>query len=98
MNVAQLNYTVRFLCPAFLGNADQSGQWRTPPFKALLRQWWRLAYAADYHFSVGPDDMRFVGGHLVRAVAAEEGCDGTRLLTRLDICETRRAKFWRSRG
>ena len=36
-------YTLRFLTPAFLGNADQNGQWRTPPIKALLRQWWRVA-------------------------------------------------------
>lgn len=34
--------TVRFLTPAFLGNAQQHGQWRTPPFKAELRQWWRV--------------------------------------------------------
>ena len=40
-----LKYSVRFLTPAFLGNAAQSGQWRTPPFKALLRQWWRVAVA-----------------------------------------------------
>jgi len=38
-----LEYTVRFTTPAFLGNAEQNGQWRTPPFKALLRQWWRVA-------------------------------------------------------
>lgn len=39
--------TVRFLTPAFLGDAEQKGAWRTPPFKAQLRQWWRLAQAAD---------------------------------------------------
>lgn len=38
-----LQYSIRFLTPAFLGNAEQNGQWRTPPFKALLRQWWRVA-------------------------------------------------------
>lgn len=48
----QLNYTVRFLTPAFLGNAEQSGQWRTPPFKALLRQWWRVAVAQKHKFNV----------------------------------------------
>lgn len=40
-------YKLRFLNPAFLGNADQSGQWRGPPFKRLLRQWWRMAWAVD---------------------------------------------------
>ena len=38
--------TVRFVTPAFLGGADQSAQWRTPPVKALLRQWWRVVWAA----------------------------------------------------
>lgn len=37
--------TVRFVTPAFLGDADQRGAWRTPPFKALLRQWWRVVAA-----------------------------------------------------
>ncbi|MCC7414058.1 MAG: hypothetical protein IT495_20750 [Gammaproteobacteria bacterium] len=46
----QKTLTVRFVTPAFLGNADQSAQWRTPPFKALLRQWWRVAAAPDYGF------------------------------------------------
>jgi hypothetical protein len=29
----ELKYKVKFVNPAVLGNADQSGQWRTPPFK-----------------------------------------------------------------
>ena len=32
-----LHYIVHFTTPAFLGNAKQYGQWRTPRFKALLR-------------------------------------------------------------
>jgi CRISPR-associated protein Cmr1 len=51
-------FTVRFLTPAFLGNAEQVGQWRTPPFKALLRQWWRVVYAADHKFAVNVAEMR----------------------------------------
>lgn len=60
----QLEYLVRFTTPAFLGNAEQSGQWRTPPFKALLRQWWRVAYAAEHRFSVRVDEMRHEEGLL----------------------------------
>jgi CRISPR-associated protein Cmr1 len=45
-------YTLRFNTPAFLGNAEQNGQWRTPPIKAQLRQWWRVAHAADNRFEV----------------------------------------------
>lgn len=33
---------IGFATPAFLGNAGQQAQWRTPPIKALLRQWWRV--------------------------------------------------------
>ncbi|MCE2461531.1 MAG: hypothetical protein J4F38_12235 [Pseudomonadales bacterium] len=57
----QMKYEVKFLTPAFLGNAEQSGQWRTPPFKALLRQWWRVAVAAAKG-----------GGSAVRSRMAEE--------------------------
>lgn len=53
-----LEYTLRFDTPAFLGNAEQNAQWRTPPIKALLRQWWRVAYAADKGFAVNLAAMR----------------------------------------
>src|SRR5699024_7802539 len=42
----KIECTVRFLTPAFLGDANQSGTWRTPPFKAELRQWWRVVMAS----------------------------------------------------
>lgn len=42
-----LRYKITFHAPAFLGDAEQNGQWRTPPFKAQLRQWWRVVYFAD---------------------------------------------------
>jgi CRISPR-associated protein Cmr1 len=58
MKMKQLEYELRFLTPAFLGNAEQSAQWRTPPIKALLRQWWRVVYAADKKFQVNLADMR----------------------------------------
>lgn len=45
------SYTVRFTTPAFLGDAEQNGAWRTPPFKALLRQWWRVVVAKDYGYN-----------------------------------------------
>ncbi len=53
-----LRYRVQFLTPAFLGDAEQSGRWRTPPFKALLRQWWRVVWAADHNFHVSIEQMR----------------------------------------
>lgn len=59
-----LEYTVRFLTPAFMGDAEQKGQWRTPPFKALLRQWWRVAYATEKKFAVDIAEMRRQEGQL----------------------------------
>lgn len=48
----KIEMTVRFTTPAFLGNAEQNGQWRTPPFKALIRQWWRVAHASKVNYDV----------------------------------------------
>ncbi len=47
MTLRELSYQLSFNTPAFLGNAEQQAQWRTPPFKALLRQWWRVVKAPD---------------------------------------------------
>ena len=57
-------YQLCFTTPAFLGNAQQQAQWRTPPIKALLRQWWRVAYAADKGFNVNVAAMRHEEGVL----------------------------------
>lgn len=46
MNTHDFKLTLH--APAFLGDANQSGTWRTPPFKALLREWWRIAVAVDH--------------------------------------------------
>ncbi|MDD2845467.1 MAG: hypothetical protein PHT57_10985 [Rhodoferax sp.] len=46
-----LSYQLHFSVPAFLGNASQQGQWRTPPLKALLRQWWRVAVAQQVRYN-----------------------------------------------
>ncbi|ROQ92060.1 hypothetical protein [Desulfosoma caldarium] len=43
-NLCQRTYKVSFVTPAFLRGADQSAQWRVPPFKALLRKWWRIVW------------------------------------------------------
>jgi len=57
-------FRIRFLTPAFLGDAEQKGRWRTPSFKALLRQWWRVAYAARHNYRVSIADMREAEGKL----------------------------------
>jgi len=60
----QLSYRLRFNTPAFLGNAEQNAQWRTPPFKALLRQWWRVVKAKEFnydHSEMRKAEMRLFG-------------------------------------
>lgn len=54
--MTELEYELRFTTPAFLGNAEQNGQWRTPPIKALLRQWWRVLQGA----SAGQEDWKTI--------------------------------------
>ena len=54
--MTELHYRLSFNTPAFLGNAQQQAQWRTPPIKALIRQWWRVVRAE----SVGYDAARLL--------------------------------------
>ncbi|PAT42636.1 RAMP superfamily CRISPR-associated protein [Vandammella animalimorsus] len=65
------NYRLTFLTPAFLGNAQQQGQWRTPPIKALLRQYWRMAVADRLKFDVAA--LRTEEAKLFGAAADNDG-------------------------
>jgi len=78
----QLTYTLKFTTPAFLGNAEQQGQWRTPPIKALLRQWWRVAVAEQYRFDV--DSIRSREAKLFGAAADAETSCKSKVRIRLD--------------
>lgn len=99
----QLEYTIRFNTPAFLGNAEQSGQWRTPPIKALLRQWWRVAYAAEHGFPKDILAMRQEEGLLFGHAWLKDDCDDrgqkvaarkSRVRIRLDRWEAGKLKNW----
>ena len=69
---------IRFNTPCFLGNAEQNGQWRTPPFKALIRQWWRIYYAARCGFSVEIETMRNEEGRLFGDAGSNDDRPNTR--------------------
>lgn len=77
----RLEYTVRFVTPAFLGGADQSAQWRTPPFKALIRQWWRIVHAPQVNYAV---DVLRRDEDALFGVAADGG-DSRQSLVRLRL-------------
>lgn len=89
----QRSYQIRFLNPAFLGNAEQAGQWRTPPVKALLRQFWRIAYAASRNFNVSVDGMRRDEAHVFGS-AEREDTSRSRVRIRLDSWEPGRRQDW----
>lgn len=89
-------FQIRFLTPAFLGNAEQSGQWRVPPFKAQLRQWWRVAYAADCRYGVNVQDMRRVEGKLFGNAWLEKNFSKSRVILRLDSWSEGKLKQWES--
>lgn len=77
----RLSYEVTFLTPAFLGNAEQRGQWRTPPFKAALRHWWRVVWACRNDPSE-IESMRRAEGRLFGA-ASNDGNSKSRIRLRL---------------
>jgi CRISPR-associated protein Cmr1 len=91
-----LDYRIAFTAPAFLGNADQDGQWRTPPFKALLRQWWRVVYAADHGDDLSVDAMRTEEGRLFGFASDQRaGSCKSQVRLRLDHWDLGRQRDWK---
>lgn len=86
-------YKVQFTTPAFLGNAEQSGQWRTPPFKALLRQWWRVAWAEQNGYNNILKKMREEENHLFGSAADGKGMQ-SRVRLRLDSWQMGTKRSW----
>ncbi len=89
----KLTYEVRFVTPAFLGNAEQKGQWRTPPFKALIREWWRVVKAKDIGYD--HEKLREEEGHLFGAAHDEGGgSQKSRMLVRISEWNDGVLKQW----
>jgi CRISPR-associated protein Cmr1 len=85
MTMRELTYQVSFNTPAFLGNAEQQAQWRTPPFKALLRQWWRVVKAPQLDRPYNVDDLR-TAENLLFGAASDDGAEKShRSLVRLRL-------------
>lgn len=86
-------YDLRFTTPAFLGNASQQAQWRTPPIKALLRQWWRVAAAHELNYNV--DRLREQENRLFGTAADSEGSSQkSRIRIRLSQWNEGKLKEW----
>lgn len=83
----RLSLQIRFDTPAFLGDAEQSGAWRTPPFKALLRQWWRVLAAQACGYDVRA--LRERERELFGGVFGDGEEQGRRSAVRLRLAEWR---------
>jgi len=89
----KLEYQVSFTTPAFLGNAEQQAQWRTPPFKALLRQWWRVAAAQQFNYDY--EKLREAEGRLFGHawLATDKDSKGNKVAARKSLV-TMRLDSW----
>ncbi len=85
MTMRELTYQVSFNTPAFLGNAEQQAQWRTPPFKALLRQWWRVVKAPQLKPPFSVDELRAAENKLFGAASDDGPEKSHRSLVRLRL-------------
>jgi len=90
-------YLLRFHSPAFLGNASQQAQWRTPPIKALLRQWWRVAVAQELEYDVARLRQREAA---LFGTAADDGgkSNQSRIRIRLSHWDEGKLKDWPRHG
>lgn len=79
--MSELHYQVSFATPAFLGNAQQQAQWRSPPLKTLLRQWWRIVKAP----ATGYDHRRLLAdeNHLFGSAGGDEAAGRSLIRMRL---------------
>jgi CRISPR-associated protein Cmr1 len=78
-----LEYRLNFATPAFLGNAEQQAQWRTPPIKALIRQWWRVVKAPQVRFNVA--ELRAAESRLFGAASDDDAVTSHQSLLRLRL-------------
>jgi CRISPR-associated protein Cmr1 len=70
-----LEIEIRTVMPTFLGGADQSSEWRTPPIKALLRQWWRIVRAPACgfdHVKLREEEANLFGHAWLKSEAARQ--------------------------
>lgn len=85
------DYQIRFNCPAFLGDAEQQSAWRTPPFKALLQHWWRIAVARQYGYD--GQKIREAEGRLFGHAWLDNGSWAMRSRVRLKLEQNRPGKL-----
>lgn len=88
------DFNMRFHTPAFLGDAEQNGAWRTPAIKALLRQFWRMEYARRGNWVVDVARMREEEGILFGRAGDRDHSSQSRLRLRLDRWDQGQLTQW----
>lgn len=87
-------YQLQLASPAFLGGADQSGVWRTPPLKALIREWWRLAVAPECGYDTRALKQREAALFGTAADGREDGNQQSRLRLALHHWQSGKCTEW----
>jgi len=85
------DYQISFNCPGFLGDAEQQSAWRTPPFKALLQHWWRIAVARQYGYDW--QKIREAEGRLFGHAWLDNGNWAMRSRVKIRLEESRRGSL-----
>jgi len=68
----KLDFDVEFLTPTFLGGADQDAELRSPPFKNLIRQWWRILNGGSTVEKLRETENSLFGSVLEKKAAASK--------------------------
>lgn len=89
--MSELEYQLSFTTPAFLGNSEQKAQWRTPPIKALLRQWWRVVHAPTVHYDL---HKLSTAEKALFGFAGTEGASRSQLRLRLSAWDAGKLEQW----
>lgn len=76
-------YQISFNTPGFVGDAEQQSAWRTPPLKALLQHWWRVAVAKQYGY--GWQKVREAEGRLFGHAWLDNGSWAMRSRVRIKL-------------
>ena len=91
------DYQISFNVPAFLGDAEQKSAWRTPPFKALIQQWWRVAVAKEHNYDwhkIRESEGRLFGHAWLKDSNGKDWAMRSRVRIRLAECKIGSLNTW----
>ena len=90
-------YKIEFILPGFLGDAEQKSMWRTPPFKALIQYWWRVAVAKEHGYDwqkIREREGRLFGHAWLKDEKGKDWAMRSRVRIRLEQCKSGQLQNW----